>query len=238
MSTTSAPALQLRPAGERGHANHGWLDTWHTFSFNRYYDPARMGFRALRVINEDFVEPGKGFGTHPHDNMEILTVVVNGAIEHRDSMGNGEVLRPGEVQYMSAGTGIQHSEFNPSPDMPLHMLQIWLLPNRQNIKPDYAQKQFPFDRRQDTLLLVASKDGREGSIRINSDAELYVSRLATAKNVQHNFGARHGWLQLISGELDVNGAKMAAGDGLAISATPDLRIEALRDADFLLFDLD
>jgi redox-sensitive bicupin YhaK (pirin superfamily) len=235
--------LELRPSAERGHADHGWLDTWHTFSFNRYYDPAHMGFRALRVINEDFVSPGKGFGKHPHDNMEIITVVVAGAIEHRDSMGNGEVLRPGEVQYMSAGTGIEHSEFNPSKEEPLHLLQIWLLPNMENVKPGYAQKPFPFADRQDKLLLVASKDGRHGSIQISSDAELYVSRLGMAKHVEHKFGAndrdqRYGWIQLIHGELDVNGAKLSAGDGLAISDTPSVRIEALKDADFLFFDLD
>jgi len=234
--------LTLRPANERGHADHGWLDTWHTFSFNRYYDPAHMGFRALRVINEDFVAPGKGFGRHPHDNMEILTVVVSGAIEHRDSMGNGEVLRPGEVQYMSAGTGIEHSEFNPSPDTPLHLLQIWLMPNAEDVAPDYAQKEFPFADRQDKLLLVASKDGREGSIRIRSDAELYVSRLAAGNSVDHNLsnGAseRHGWIQLISGAINVNGEEMRAGDGLAVSEITDLHIAASEDAEFLLFDLD
>jgi redox-sensitive bicupin YhaK (pirin superfamily) len=230
--------IDLRPSTQRGHADHGWLDTWHTFSFNRYYDPAHMGFRALRVINEDFVAPGKGFGEHPHDNMEILTVVVSGAIEHRDSMGNGEVLRPGEVQYMSAGTGIRHSEFNPSKEEPLHLLQIWLLPNKENVKPDYAQKEFSFERRQDKLLLVASKDGRNGSIKINSDAELYVSRLAMAKHVDHKLGSRHAWIQLIHGELDVNGAKLSAGDGVSISDTANVRIEALKDADFLFFDLD
>ena len=230
--------IDLRPSTERGHADHGWLDTWHTFSFNRYHDPAHMGFRALRVINEDYVSPGKGFGEHPHDNMEILTVVVSGAIEHRDSMGNGEVLRPGEVQYMSAGTGIRHSEFNPSKEEPLHLLQIWLLPNKENVKPDYAQKEFSFEKRQDKLLLVASKDGRSGSIKINSDAELYVSRLATAKHVDHKLGARHAWIQLIHGELDVNGAKLSAGDGVSISDTANVLIEALKDADFLFFDLD
>jgi redox-sensitive bicupin YhaK (pirin superfamily) len=230
--------LQTLPSNERGHINHGWLDTFHTFSFGRYYDPEHISFRALRVINEDFVAPGKGFGKHPHDNMEIITVVINGAIEHRDSMGNGEVLRPGEVQYMSAGTGIEHSEFNPSQDLPLHLLQIWLMPNKENVRPDYAQKDFPFSDRQDKLLLVASKDGRHGSIKINSDAELYVSRLAEAKHVDHKLGARHGWIQLISGELDVNGAKLSTGDGVAISDTPNVRIEAFKDADFLFFDLD
>jgi quercetin 2,3-dioxygenase len=230
--------LTLRPANERGHADHGWLDTWHTFSFNRYYDPAHMGFRALRVINEDFVAPGKGFGRHPHDNMEILTVVVSGAIEHRDSMGNGEVLRPGEVQYMSAGTGIEHSEFNPSADMPLHLLQIWLMPNVEDVVPDYAQKTFPFADRQDKLLLVASKDGREKSIKIRSDAELYVSRLGIGSHVEHSLGKRHAWVQLISGEIEVNGMKMTAGDGLAVSDEPALRIQGAHEADFLLFDLD
>jgi hypothetical protein len=230
--------IELRPSIERGHADHGWLDTWHTFSFNRYYDPAHMGFRALRVINEDYVSPGKGFGEHPHDNMEILTVVVSGAIEHRDSMGNGEVLRPGEVQYMSAGTGIRHSEFNPSKEEPLHLLQIWLLPNEEDVQPDYAQKEFSFEKRQDKLLLVASKDGRNGSIKINSDAELYVSSLATAKHVDHKLGFRHAWVQLIHGELDINGAKLSAGDGVSISDTATVRIEALKDADFLFFDLD
>lgn len=230
--------LTLRPANERGHADHGWLDTWHTFSFNRYYDPAHMGFRALRVINEDFVAPGKGFGRHPHDNMEILTVVVSGAIEHRDSMGNGEVLRPGEVQYMSAGTGIEHSEFNPSADTPLHLLQIWLMPNAEDAAPDYAQKAFPFADRQDKLLLVASKDGRHKSIKVRADAELYVSRLGVGSHVEHSLGARHAWVQLISGEIEVNGMKLTAGDALAVSDEPALRIQGAHEADFLLFDLD
>ena len=230
--------LTLRPANERGHADHGWLDTWHTFSFNRYYDPAHMGFRALRVINEDYVSPGKGFGEHPHDNMEILTVVVSGAIEHRDSMGNGEVLRPGEVQYMSAGTGIEHSEFNPSPDTPLHLLQIWLMPNAEDVAPDYAQKEFPFADRQDKLLLVASKDGRQKSIKVRADAELYVSRLGIGSHVEHSLGKRHAWIQLISGEIEANGMKMTAGDGLALSDETALRIQAAHEADFLLFDLD
>ena len=156
-----------RPSAARGHLDHGWLDTYHTFSFNTYYDPAHMGFRALRVINEDYVAPGRGFGEHAHDNMEIVTVVLNGSLEHRDSMGNGEVLHPGEIQYMSAGTGIRHSEFNPASDQPLHLMQIWLLPNAHNLKPDYAQKPFPAEKRQDKLLLVASKDGRHGSITIH-----------------------------------------------------------------------
>lgn len=227
-----------RPSAARGHLDHGWLDTYHTFSFNTYYDPAHMGFRALRVINEDYVAPGRGFGEHAHDNMEIITVVLNGSLEHRDSMGNGEVLHPGEVQYMSAGTGIRHSEFNPASDKPLHLMQIWLLPNAQNLKPDYAQKPFPAEKRQDKLLLVASKDGRHGSITIHSDAELYVSRLATAKSVQHKVGKKkHAWVQVLSGELDIHGAHLSAGDGAAISDEDTIRIEALKDAEFLLFDL-
>jgi quercetin 2,3-dioxygenase len=230
--------IKVRKSGDRGHLNHGWLDTHHTFSFGQYYDPDSMGFRALRVINEDVVAPGRGFGRHPHDNMEIISVVVSGAIEHRDSMGNGEVLRPGEVQYMSAGTGIEHSEFNPSKDEPLHLLQIWLMPNGENLTPTYAQKPFPFADRQDKLLLTASPDGRDGSIKIHSDAELYVSKLSAGKQVEHRANVlKNAWVQVISGEVDVNGNKLASGDGAAITGEESLKIRADKDADLLLFAL-
>ncbi len=230
--------LSLRASEDRGHANHGWLDTYHSFSFNTYYDPRFMGYRALRVINEDVVAPGKGFGTHPHDNMEILTYVLEGAIEHRDSIGTGEVLTPGEVQYMSAGTGIRHSEFNPSPDKKLHLLQIWLMPNQRNLKPAYAQERFSIAEQADKLHLVASTDGRDGSIHIHSDAELLIGRLTPGASVTHVFKlGGHGWLQVVRGSVSANGEQLKAGDGLALSDESQLRITTDSGGEVLLFDL-
>src|SRR5262245_31983809 len=186
--------IQIRKAADRGHADHGWLDTYHTFSFASYRDPRFMGFRVLRVMNEDVVQPGQGFGTHPHENMEIVTYVLEGALEHRDSMGNGEVLRPGEFQRMSAGTGITHSEFNPSNDEPVHLYQIWLFPEEEGIEPSYEQKRFPEEQRQNRLRLVASHDAAEGSLRIHQDARIYLSTLGDGEEVRHNLGpGRYGW---------------------------------------------
>ena len=230
--------LALRPANERGHADYSWLTANYSFSFANYYNPGAMGFRALRVINEDYVAPGKGFGEHAHNDMEILTYVLEGAIEHRDSLGSGEVLRPGEVQYMSAGTGIRHSEFNPSKTGTLHSLQIWLLPTEQDLKPSYAQKAFPIREEKNRLHLVASTDGREGSIKMHTDAELYAARVDAGASVEHIFGERnYGWLQVVRGSVLANGAALKAGDGAALSNEKSLRIEGKEDAEFLLFDL-
>jgi len=229
--------MTMRRAGERGHANHGWLDTYFTFSFADYYDPRFTGFRSLRVINDDTVSPGAGFDTHPHRDMEILTVVLEGALEHKDSMGHGRVIRPGEVQYMAAGTGILHSEFNPSATDPVHLLQIWILPEKKGLKPAYAEKSFkkaPPGR----LNLVASKSGRDGSIAINQDADLFLAKFSGGERVTHPLKAnRHAWLHLAQGELTVNGQALTAGDGVAISHETELKLTAAKPAEALLFDL-
>lgn len=227
-----------RYGGDRGHANHDWLDTYHTFSFAGYHDPRHMGFRVLRVINEDRVAPGQGFGMHPHQDMEIITYVLSGALEHKDSMGNGEVLRVGELQHMSAGTGLLHSEFNPSADEPVHLYQIWLLPQTRRIEPSYSQKSFPIDQRHNRLCLVASPDGAEGSLRMHQDASLYLTTLDPSQAVQHNFGLeRHGWLQILRGSLRINDFTLHAGDGVAISDEPQVILQAVEEAEALLFDL-
>ncbi len=230
--------LTIRKAGDRGHANHGWLDTFHSFSFAGYYDPRHMGFRALRVINDDRVDGGGGFPTHPHSDMEIITYILDGALQHRDSMGTGSVIAPGDVQRMSAGSGVTHSEFNASRDAPVHLLQIWLLPEREGITPSYEQKHFAKADRQDQLRLVASRGGEDGSIHINQDVRLYASLLAKGKTVEHTLTkGRHVWLQVAQGELRVNDVSLHTGDGLAVSAEDELRITATQDSEFLLFDL-
>ena len=230
--------LQIRKAADRGHFDHGWLDTRHTFSFDRYYDPAHMGFRSLRVINEDRVKPGQGFGTHPHRNMEILTYVVEGALEHRDSMGTGSVIRPGDVQRMTAGTGITHSEFNPSPSEDVHLLQIWILPEKMGLKPGYEQKRFEDHEKLGQLRLVASRDGRDGSVTIRQDASLYAALLEPGQEVVHDLAPeRHAWVQVVRGGLTVNGAPLEAGDGLAVSGEPRLDFRAATGTELLLFDL-
>lgn len=229
--------LDIRLNEDRGHANHGWLDTHYTFSFSDYYDPAHMGFRALRVINEDHIAPGMGFGTHPHKDMEILSYVLSGELGHKDSLGSGGVLRHGEVQFMSAGTGIRHSEANPSRTDATHLLQIWLLPNRAGLDPKYEQKKFPIAEQPDRLHLIASRDGREGSFQIRSDAEFYAGKLTAGTKLQQKLAGKHGWLQVASGELDVNGSKLRAGDGAAISEESQIDILATKDAEVLLFDL-
>lgn len=229
--------LDIRLNEDRGHANHGWLDTHYTFSFSDYYDPAHMGFRALRVINENHIAPGMGFGTHPHKDMEILSYVLSGELGHKDSLGSGGVLRHGEVQFMSAGTGIRHSEANPSRTDATHLLQIWLLPNRAGLDPKYEQNKFPIAEQPDRLHLIASRDGREGSFQIRSDAEFYAGKLTAGTKLQQKLAGKHGWLQVASGELDVNGSKLRAGDGAAISEEPQIDILATKDAEVLLFDL-
>src|SRR4051812_13499639 len=210
--------ITVRPGNERGHFNHDWLNTYHTFSFSGYRDPRHMGFRSLRVMNEDFVAPGQGFGTHPHDNMEIVTYVLEGALEHKDSMGNGEVLRPGEFQRMSAGTGIQHSEFNPSDTEPVHLYQIWLFPSERGITPSYEQKSFPVADRQGKLRLVAAPDGADGALRIHQDARIYLANLAAGDTVTHRLDTgRHAWLQVLRGSVSANGQALEVSDGLSVS---------------------
>ncbi len=230
--------IKIRRANERGHANHGWLDTYHTFSFADYYDPAQMGFRDLRVINEDFIKADQGFGTHGHRDMEIITYVIEGAISHRDSMGNGETVRPHEVQRMTAGTGVRHSEFS-SPTEPTHMLQIWILPEQQNLEPSYEQKVFSPDDKRGKLRLVASRGGTDGSVHINQDVRLYASILNDGESVSHELAdGRHAWLQVISGEIELGGERLLTGDGAAISSETLIEIKGRADnSEFLLFDL-
>lgn len=230
--------LQLRKSTARGHADHGWLDTYHTFSFADYYDPDQMGFRALRVINEDRIAPGMGFGTHPHRDMEIVTYVLEGALEHKDSMGNGEVLRPGEFQRMSAGTGIRHSEFNPSSSEPVHLYQIWLLPKSQGITPSYEQKFFDASEKRGKLRLVASPDGAQGSLTIHQDAKVYLALLDAGERIIHDLPAgRHAWLQVLRGAVSVNGTALETSDGLAVSDEQSLTLVGHQPAEVMLFDL-
>jgi len=229
--------IRIRKADERGHFDHGWLDTYHTFSFADYYDPEFMGFRALRVINEDRVEPGRGFGTHSHRDMEILTYVLDGELEHRDNMGTGSVIRPGEVQRMSAGTGVLHSEVNPSRNNPVHLLQIWILPERRGIKPEYEQKSFPENERNGRLRLVASHDGAEGSLKMHQDAKLFAGSLRNGDSVQYDLQpGRYAWLQVARGTVEINGQKLKAGDGAAIEDERTLNLRG-DNAEVLLFDL-
>ena len=230
--------LEIRRANERGHVNHGWLDTYHTFSFASYRDPQHMGFRSLRVMNEDRVEPGQGFGTHGHQDMEIVTYVLEGALEHKDSIGNGEVLRPGEFQRMSAGTGITHSEFNPSGAEPVHLYQIWLLPEQKGIEPSYEQKRFAEEERRNRLRLVASPDAADGSLMIHQDARIYLSSLEEGKHVTHTIpSGRHAWLQVLRGAVSVNGHNLGASDGAAVSDQSELQVVATQPAEVMLFDL-
>jgi quercetin 2,3-dioxygenase len=226
--------IELRRSNERGHFDHGWLNTYHTFSFADYHDPVQMGFRSLRVINEDRVQPGQGFGTHPHRDMEIITYVLSGALAHTDSAGGEGVLHPGEVQHMTAGSGIRHSEFNASQTEPVHFLQIWLLPEKSGLKPGYEQRRFDID----DLRLVASHDGRDGSMRVHQDVDLYAARLKTGQTVSHALPPkRYGWLQVVRGAITVNGTELQAGDGAGIRDEPRLEMRAAEAAEFLLFDL-
>jgi len=229
--------LTIRPAAERGHANQGWLDSNFTFSFADYYDPDHMGFRALRVINEDYVAPAMGFGKHPHRDMEILTYVLEGAVKHEDTTGASETLVPGELQHMSAGTGVRHSEMNPSDSETLHLLQIWLIPNQMGIPPKYEQKKFSIQEQPGKLHLLASTDGRDDSFKIYSDAELLAAKLEAGNTVTHQFKYGNGWLQVARGSVEVQGGTLKAGDGLQISNESTLTIASNAGAEFLLFDL-
>ena len=222
----------------RGSADHGWLKAKHTFSFAGYHNPKMMGFGSLRVINEDRIEGGKGFGTHPHQDMEIITYLVDGALEHKDSMGNGSVIRPGELQRMTAGTGVLHSEFNASATETAHLLQIWILPEKSGLEPGYEQKLFTKDEKRNTLRLVGSRDGRDGSLTIHQDVELYASVLEEGNSLRHELGAgRRGFLQVVRGELRVNGEPVFAGDGVAAVGATTLELTANDDAELLLFDM-
>ena len=232
--------INLRPAAERGHFDHGWLNTWHTFSFADYFDPAHHQFRSLRVINEDFVNPGGGFGTHPHRDMEIVTYVLEGGLAHQDSMGNGSTIRPGDVQRMSAGRGVLHSEYNHSKDELVHLLQIWILPEKKNLEPSYEQKTFSDDDKRNRLRLVASRDGRDGSVTIHQDAALYGSVLEQGKSLRHPLApGRHAWIQVARGSVTVNGKKLDQGDGAAVSDEPTIELTgaSASPAELLLFDL-
>jgi hypothetical protein len=230
--------ITVRRAGERGHEDYGWLDTQHTFSFGEYHDPRHMGFRTLRVINEDRVRPESGFGTHSHRDMEIVSYVLGGELGHKDSMGTGSVIRPGDVQRMSAGTGVTHSEWNHSKTEPVHFLQIWILPERRGLEPSYEQKTLAPAETQNRLRLVASADGRDGSVTVHQDAQLHVARLDAGKEIAHALAAgRHAWVQLARGTVELNGTALAAGDGAAVSDEGALAIRASEPSEILLFDL-
>jgi quercetin 2,3-dioxygenase len=230
--------ITIRRAKERGHADHGWLDTFHTFSFADYWDPRHMGWGPLRVINEDRVAPASGFPTHAHRDMEIITYVLEGALEHRDSLGTGSVIRPGEVQRMSAGTGVRHSEYNASKTEPVHLLQIWIEPARTGIAPGYEQKTFGEAERRGRLRLIAAPDGRDGAVPIPQDATVYAATLARGERVEHALApGRLGWLQVARGALLVNGEQLAQGDGAAIEGERAITLEAVEPAETLLFDL-
>ncbi len=231
--------ITIRPAQERGNANFGWLDSQHTFSFGSYYDPNHMGFANLRVINEDKVQPGKGFGTHSHRDMEIISYVLEGELEHKDSIGNGSTIRPGDVQRMSAGTGIAHSEFNGSTKDLVHFLQIWITPEREGIEPSYEQKNFPLAEKQGKLKLVASPDGKDNTVTIHQDANLYVAVLNQGDRVSHNTDkSRSLWLQVAKGAVEVNGRALNTGDGAAVTQETALEVVATADhTEILLFDL-
>jgi redox-sensitive bicupin YhaK (pirin superfamily) len=227
-----------RSASERGGGNHGWLDTRHSFSFNDYYDPQYIGFRVLRVINEDRVQPGQGFGTHGHRDMEILSYVLEGQLEHKDDVGHGTVLRPGEMQYMSAGTGIRHSEFNPSKAKPVHFYQVGILPDRRSYPPAYQQRSFPEAERGGRLRLVAARGGRDGALTIRQDAEVFLSSLESGQQVTHSLrDGRHAWVQVLRGAVQLNRRELAAGDGAAVSDETLLAVAATRPAEIMLFDL-
>lgn len=230
--------IAFRDRMARGQTRTGWLDSRHTFSFADYYDPAQMGFRALRVINEDRVIPGAGFPSHSHRNMEILTYVLAGALEHNDSLGNGAVIRPGEVQRMSAGAGIVHSEFNPSKIEPVHFLQIWIIPDQLGLPPSYQQKAFPIAERRGRLRVVAAPDGQDGAVTIHQDVRLFVATLGSSERVAHEAGQGRGlWLQVARGIVALNDTEMREGDGAAIEGERSVAVEAETDAEILLFDL-
>ncbi|HTF90994.1 MAG TPA: pirin family protein [Planctomycetota bacterium] len=230
--------LTLRKASDRGHFDFGWLDTAHTFSFGEYHDPEHMGFRSLRVINDDLIAPAQGFGTHGHRDMEILSWVAEGSLEHKDSLGTGSVIRPGDLQRMSAGKGVRHSEFNPSPSERTRLLQIWLLPSRSGLEPSYEQKNFPVEGRTNRLQLIAAPESSGDAVSLHQDAELWTAVLDPGRSVKHEFRpGRHGWLQVVRGELEANGQLLEQGDGVALSDEKSLEVRAKSAAEFLLFDL-
>ncbi|GAB5412444.1 MAG: pirin family protein [Congregibacter sp.] len=234
--------MQIRPNEARGKANFGWLDSRHSFSFGHYFDPQHMGFGPLRVINEDRVAPGQGFGTHGHQNMEILSYVLDGALEHKDSMGTGSIIRPGDLQRMSAGTGVQHSEYNASQTDPVHFLQIWIVPEAQGLQPSYEQVSFPLEERRNRLRLLASRDGREGSVTVHQDVDLYAGVLDPGQSVSHRPELERSiWIQIARGRVELAGQELIAGDGVALSdlqeLIPDLRLRATEHAEVLLFDM-
>lgn len=230
--------IKIRKAQDRGHFDFGWLNTYHTFSFGDYYDPSHMAFRSLRVINEDVVAPGRGFPTHGHRDMEIVTYILEGALEHRDSMGSGSIIRRGDAQRMSAGTGVRHSEANPSKDEPVHLLQIWILPEREGQQPEYEEKRFADEEKRNRLRLIVSPDGDEGAVRIHQDAKIYASVLDEGKSVNHQIaGGRHAWLQIAGGAVELNGTPLKHGDGAAVSQENQLSIVADGPSEVLLFDL-
>ncbi|MDX1962896.1 MAG: pirin family protein [Pirellulales bacterium] len=229
--------FQVRKSNARGHVQHGWLESFHTFSFADYHDPQWTGYRHLRVINDDWIMPGQGFGQHPHRDMEIITYMLEGELEHRDSLGNGRILRAGDVQYMAAGTGILHSEFNPNPATPTHLLQIWIKPDTRGVAPRYAEMSLT-DQQPGTLRLVASADGRAGSILIHQDADLWIGKLNTGQEVFHSLNeSRHLWLHVATGEITVNGQMLAAGDALYGAGPARLSLTCVQPAQALLFDL-
>ena len=230
--------IQIRKSDERGHANHGWLDTYFTFSFADYHDPKHVHFRTLRVMNDDCVAGGGGFPMHPHRDMEIVTYVLEGALEHRDSMGNGSVIKPGDIQYMSAGTGVTHSEFNASKTEPVHLYQIWMFPEQQGLRPTYGQKNFSEAEKRGKLRLLVSPDGRDGSVKIRQDNDLYATVLGAGETVKHELKAeRHAYVQVARGSVTLNGKKLDEGDGAAISDEKVVQLTGERDAEVLLFDL-
>jgi redox-sensitive bicupin YhaK (pirin superfamily) len=230
--------IQLRKSNERGHQDHGWLNSFHTFSFADYYDPKHMGFRALRVINEDYVAAGEGFPTHPHRDMEIITYILSGELAHKDSMGTGSVILPGDVQKMSAGSGVKHSEFNHSKKESVHLLQIWIMPDKEGIKPSYEQKNFSREEKLNRLRLVGSPDAREGSVSIQQDAELYVSILEKGKSLTHELSkSRFAWIQVARGEIEIGGKTLSQGDAAAISDETHITISGREESEFLLFNL-
>jgi redox-sensitive bicupin YhaK (pirin superfamily) len=230
--------IYVRKAADRGHTDAGWLDSWHTFSFAEYHDPGHMGFRALRVINDDRVAPGAGFGTHPHRDMEIISYVVSGALEHKDSIGTGSVIRPGEVQRMSAGTGIRHSEFNASSQDPVHFLQIWILPEQTGLPPGYEQRAFAPEERTDRLRLVADRHGTDGALTVHQDVRLYATSLSAGASMEIPLTAgRHAWLQVVQGSLTAAGHALEAGDGVAVADESGLLLASSAGAELLLFDL-
>lgn len=230
--------ITIRRSNERGHFDHGWLNTYHTFSFDQYYDPRYMNFRTLRVINEDFVAAGRGFPKHGHRDMEIITYILEGALKHEDSMGNGSVIRPGDVQRMTAGTGVRHSEQNASDSERVHLLQIWILPHTVGLEPGYEQKAFSEDERRERLRLIASEDGRDGSVQVHQDVTLYASILSAGKEVEHAMDERrYAWIQVARGAVTVNGEKADQGDGVVVAGEKNVRVSAEKDAEILLFDL-